>query len=88
VSSYNAVTWLLTAMSMKAGGQARLHDTVSELTYGELQTQSRASPICCAVSASAAKSAWDDHARHGRFPHRVSGASAAGHRAGCRSTRC
>ena len=59
-SSYNAVTWLLDRnVDEGRGAKLAFTDTVSELTYGELQT---AKPprrqSCCAGSASAAKSAW------------------------------
>jgi len=42
VSSYNAVTWLLDRnVDEGRGAKLAFTDTVSELTYGELQTQSR-----------------------------------------------
>jgi 4-hydroxybenzoate-CoA ligase len=42
VSPYNAVTWLLDRnVDEGRGGKLAFTDTVSELTYGELQTQSR-----------------------------------------------
>ena len=58
-TSYNAVTWLLDRnVDEGRGGKLAFTDTVSELTYGELQRQTPPrSPICCAGSASAAKSA-------------------------------
>ena len=56
--SYNAVTWLLDRnVDEGRGDKLAFTDTVSELTYGELQTaEPPRSPTCCAVSASAAKS--------------------------------
>ena len=40
--SYNAVTWLLDRnVDEGRGGKLAFTDTVSELTYGALQTQSR-----------------------------------------------
>jgi len=43
-------------------------DTVSELTYGELQRRLATLPTCCAGSASSRRTRRHDHARHGRFP--------------------
>src|SRR5450830_1459145 len=41
-NSYNAVTWLLDRnVEEGRGGKLAFTDTVSDLTYGELQTQSR-----------------------------------------------
>jgi 4-hydroxybenzoate-CoA ligase len=57
--SYNAVTWLLDRnVDEGRGAKLAFTDTVSELTYGDLQRRAAASPTCCAGSASAAKSAW------------------------------
>ena len=57
--SYNAVTWLLDRnVEEGRGDKLAFTDTVSELTYGELQAaKPPRSPTCCAVSASAAKNA-------------------------------
>ena len=57
--SYNAVTWLLDR-NVEEGRADKLAftDTVSELTYGDLQQQSCRVANCCAVSAFAAKSGW------------------------------
>ena len=58
MSTYNAVTWLLDRnVDEGRGAKLAFTDTVSDLTYGELQGQSAAPPTCCAVSASAVKSA-------------------------------
>ena len=57
--SYNAVTWLLDRnVEEGRGNKLVFDDTVSRLTYGELQRRAAAPPTCCAGSASAAKSAW------------------------------
>ena len=53
--SYNAVTWLLDRnVDEGRGAKLAFTDTVSELSYGELQKQSCRG----AGSASAARSAW------------------------------
>ena len=56
--SYNAATYLLDR-NIDAGRADKIAftDGVRDLTYGALPTRATGSQICCAASASAAKSA-------------------------------
>lgn len=57
--SYNAVTWLLDRnVEEGRGNKLAFDDTVSRLTYGELQRETRRAANMLRRLGAAAKSAW------------------------------
>ena len=88
--SYNAVTWLLDRnVDEGRGDKLAFTDTVSELTYGELQTAKPPRRQHAAPSRRPPRRArGDDHARHRGFSERCFSARSAPASCRCRSTRC
>ena len=82
--SYNAVTWLLDRnVDEGRGDKLAFIDTVSELTYGELQQQTRrVGESAASARRPPRRPRRDDHARHGRLSDRVSRRDPRRHRAG------
>ena len=84
-SSYNAVTWLLDRNVDEGRGATSSPSPTRcrELTYGELQKQTRRARQPAAPARRPPRRArGDDHARHGGFPDRVSRRHPRRHRAG------
>jgi len=82
--SYNAVTWLLDR-NIDEGRAKKLAftDTVSELTYGDLQKQSRrVANMLRRLGVRPRRARGDDHARYDRFSGGVFGRDPRRHRAG------